>query len=56
MTQIVPLQATRRVLTWVYVYPTDKSTNKWKKQLYISFSLIIFVTNFCGLAASIAFL
>lgn len=53
--RIAPLQTTRCVLTWLYLYPADQNTNKWKKLAYIIVSLIVFIVNVCGLAASVAF-
>lgn len=52
---MTPLKTTKRVLTWLCVYPTDKLTSKWKKMGFFMFSLICFVLNLNGLAASAAY-
>lgn len=55
MTTITPLPTTRCILTWLAVYPSDKSDKKWKKFASIIICLVIFIANVCGLIASIAF-
>lgn len=46
-----PLPTNYRVLTWLCICPFD-GDNQWKKPLYIFISLILLVTNICGLLSS----
>lgn len=55
MTTVAPLPSTRCILTWLAVYPTDKSVGKWKKFASIVIFAVILMINVCGLVASIAF-
>lgn len=50
-----PLKTTKQVLTWLCVYPTDQFTSEWKKMGFVIFSLVCFVLNLNGLAASAAY-
>lgn len=50
-----PLQTNQQVLTWLCVYLAKQNTSKFKKILYIVFSVVVFLGYFNVLLASIAF-
>lgn len=52
---MVPLAIHKRVWTWLCVYPIDESTSKWKKLVYIIFTLVILAANLSIIPASVAF-
>lgn len=46
-----PLPTNYQVLTWLCICPIDPEI-QWKKPLYSLFSLILLITNICGLISS----
>lgn len=50
-----PLVTNQRVLTWLCVYPGEKTTSKIKQLAYIIFSLIVFSGILSSLIASVAY-
>lgn len=55
MSKIRPLHTTRRVLTWLCLYPADKNTSKLTKLAYIIVSSIVFTTCLYCSASSIVY-
>lgn len=52
---MIPLKRTKQVLTWLCVYPADKSASKSTRLKHIVFSSVLFILNLNGLAASAAY-
>lgn len=50
-----PLVTQQQVLTWLCIYPADKSTSKWLKRAYVIFSVAVVVANSLGLITSVAY-
>lgn len=55
MKRINPLQTNQQVLRMLCVCPFAKETSPWTKVLCISFTAFIFMSNLCGIIASITF-
>lgn len=53
---MVLLSIIREALTWIYLYPTDELTPKWKKFTCILIALTIVVLNICSAWACLAFI
>lgn len=55
MQKIKPLATNQRVLTWLCVYPAEKTTCKFKQMAYIFFSFVVFSGILSSLIASVAY-
>lgn len=54
--QMEPLVTARRILTWLSMYPAEKSSNKWKRIVYTAFSLILVVCALCEFVSLLTFI
>lgn len=50
-----PLETSQRVLTWLYVYPANESTSRWKIVAYRTCFLAVLFGNIGNLTASAAY-
>ena len=55
MQKTEPLVTNRRVLTWLCVYPSERTTTKSQQLAYLAFSFIVFTGILSSLIASVAF-
>lgn len=39
-----PLATNQRVLTWLYLYPIDNETSKWKQRAHVAVGITAFIT------------
>lgn len=46
-----PFATIRQMLTWAFIYPIEETTNKWKERFYITFGIIIFLSELLVLAS-----
>lgn len=51
-----PLKTNQQVLTWLCIYPIDKSSSKQMACEYIIFSWIIFTLNLCAFVSPVQFI
>lgn len=50
-----PLETNRYILTWFSIYPPAKNTSKWKRWMYISFTVFDLIILLLSIAAASAF-
>lgn len=48
---MIPLETSRRVLTWFRVCPPDENATKWNKYAYLAFTTIALLIHLCSFAS-----
>lgn len=51
----MPMAVTQRVLTWFCMYPASKFTSRFRKNIYIIFTLAAFIGDLQSIAAAAMF-